>query len=107
MASDGATYSLPFSCEYPVKPAIPIKTNTQPSRSILTIALLPHVRESSQMVFSLSLAAKRLFNSVNLQLNRFHASPWTDAEAINFIQPHLLFRRSDGDSSPPFVCGTQ
>jgi preprotein translocase subunit SecB len=66
-------------------PVIPINTNTQPSRFILIIVLLSHVRESSQMAFSVSVAAKGLFNSVNFQLNHFQALQRTYAEAANFI----------------------
>jgi hypothetical protein len=50
-ASDGATYSLPLSWEYPIKPAIPMSTNAQTSRSILITALLSRVRESLQSAF--------------------------------------------------------
>src|ERR1700675_1528676 len=49
-ASDGEIYSLPFSCEYPIKLAIPINTNAQPSRFVLIIALLSSVRESLQIL---------------------------------------------------------
>src|SRR5579862_2386834 len=66
-ASDGETYSLPFSCEYANKPTIPINANTQPSRFILVIAL-----------------------------------PLTFV-----IQVDLFLCRSNCDSSPPAVCGTQ
>jgi hypothetical protein len=89
-ASDGATYSLSFSCEYPTKPAIPINTHTQDSSFILIIALLSHVRESSQTPFPLSLVAKRLINSAYLQLKSFHAFPRPDAEAINFIELNTI-----------------
>jgi hypothetical protein len=106
LASDGATYSLSFSCEYPITPAIPINSNTQHS-FILIIALLSHVRESSQTHFPLILVAKRLVNSVNLQLNRSQAFPRPDAEAVNFIQIALLVHRTDADSTPPFFCESQ
>jgi hypothetical protein len=37
------------------------------------------------MAFSVSVAAKGLFNSVNFQLNHFQALQRTYAEAANFI----------------------
>src|SRR5208283_5268353 len=98
-ASDGVTYSLPFSCEYAIKPAIPINTNTRPNRYILVIVLPAHLRQSPKMAFPLSLANKRLFNSVNPQLNSLHASPRTDSQVINFSKLGLLFRRRNAYST--------
>src|SRR5271154_4720758 len=46
-ASDGATYSLSFSCECPIRPAIPININinAQPERfMLLTAFALPFSR---------------------------------------------------------------
>jgi hypothetical protein len=99
-ASDGETYSLP-SCEYATKPAIPINTNTQPNRFISNIDLPSRVPEFFANGLSLSLAAKGAFNSVDSQLNGFHAFPRTDVEAKNFIYKFKLY------FSDPHCCGTK
>src|SRR5258707_375388 len=39
-ASDGATYSLAFSPEYPIMVALPIQDNRYPSRFTLTITVV-------------------------------------------------------------------
>jgi hypothetical protein len=39
-ASDGATYPLPCSREYAIKPAAPINSNAQPSLFMFITALL-------------------------------------------------------------------
>jgi hypothetical protein len=69
------------------------------------MALRSHVRESLQMAFSLSLAAKWLSNSVNLQFEPLSRLPAAGSRSDKLHPTRPTLKSNHSGSTPPFFCG--